>query len=395
MTRGAAMMGRGNRFWAGLTVLAVCAAFTAAGEDRPRPRGSGFIYSHDEIPDKPWSIHILKVDRTRLGADLEFHTTSAGGSTLGLSTLTDQLKTLPRSLGQAVCAVNGDFWKDGRQPAGDPLGLHIREGELISSPAGRVCLWFDLFGQPHLTNVQAQFTVTWPGGQTTPIGLNEERSNRCAVLYTPAVGASTLARGGRELVLEHAGEGACLPLRAGQTYKARVREIREAGDTKLTPDTLVLSLSPEVAATVPPVAAGAIVQFSTAMTPDLRGVKAALGGGPALVREGQALTFGAQPRHPRTAIGWNDKHLFLVVVDGRQHRISVGMTPPELADYMVKLGCRDALNLDGGSSSTFWVHGQVMNSPSAGRERAMANALVLVQKPRTPAETPRPNTAGP
>jgi exopolysaccharide biosynthesis protein len=59
------------------------------------------------------------------------------------------------------------------------------------------------------------------------------------------------------------------------------------------------------------------------------------------------------------------------------------MSLPELAAYMLKLGCRQALNLDGGGSSTFWIHGQVMNSPCYGKERPMANALVLVRKPAT------------
>jgi hypothetical protein len=69
-------------------------------------------------------------------------------------------------------------------------------------------------------------------------------------------------------------------------------------------------------------------------------------------------------RHPRTAIGWNQDHVFLVQVDGRQSGLSVGMTFPELAKYFLKLGCRDAINLDGGGSATMWVLGQVMNSPS-------------------------------
>jgi exopolysaccharide biosynthesis protein len=60
--------------------------------------------------------------------------------------------------------------------------------------------------------------------------------------------------------------------------------------------------------------------------------------------------------------------------------LSVGMTFAELADYMVKLGCEEAMSLDGGGSATCWVTGQVMNSPSEGRERPMANALVVVEK---------------
>jgi exopolysaccharide biosynthesis protein len=85
-------------------------------------------------------------------------------------------------------------------------------------------------------------------------------------------------------------------------------------------------------------------------------------------------------RHPRTALGWNKDYLFMVEVDGRQSNLSVGMTFPELAAYLVKLGCVQAMNLDGGGSATLWALGAVRNSPSEGDERPSANALVLVKK---------------
>jgi exopolysaccharide biosynthesis protein len=115
----------------------------------------------------------------------------------------------------------------------------------------------------------------------------------------------------------------------------------------------------------------------------MTGSRTAIGGGPALVRGGTALTFsGLQPRHPRTAVGWNKDYFFLVEVDGRQKN-SVGMSLPELATYMAtKLGCDEANNLDGGGSATMWVYGNVMNSPSEGRERPAANALVVVRTDR-------------
>ena len=63
------------------------------------------------------------------------------------------------------------------------------------------------------------------------------------------------------------------------------------------------------------------------------------------------------------------------------------MTYSEIAEYMQKLGCQEALNLDGGGSATFWMLGQVINSPSKGSASEIANGLVLVQKPQTEAET--------
>jgi exopolysaccharide biosynthesis protein len=69
-----------------------------------------------------------------------------------------------------------------------------------------------------------------------------------------------------------------------------------------------------------------------------------------------------------------------VVVDGRQLDVSIGMTLPELAEFMLKLGCKEALNLDGGGSATLWAFGAVRNSPSEGQERPACNALVVLRK---------------
>lgn len=149
---------------------------------------------------------------------------------------------------------------------------------------------------------------------------------------------------------------------------------------------MVLSLSPEVAARLPKVEPGEFLKLSTATTPDLAGVQTAIGGGPALVRGGQVTKLSAPyPRHPRTAIGWNKNFLYLMEVDGRQSELSIGMTFPELAAYFIKLGCTEAINLDGGGSATFWLHGQVVNSPCYGHERPVANGLVILRKKKTSA----------
>ena len=143
----------------------------------------------------------------------------------------------------------------------------------------------------------------------------------------------------------------------------------------------MLSVGPRLASHLPKVEQGAILQIVTETMPDLKGVTTAIGGGPTLVRGGMSMQWGGfQMRHPRTAIGWNKDYIFMVEVDGRQNNLSVGMTFPELAAYMIKLGCEQAMNLDGGGSATLWVCGNVMNSPSEGQERPGANSLVVVQK---------------
>ena len=346
----------------------------------------GFLYRRDVIPGGPWSVNIVQIDRS--STELELHTTLAQGDTIGLDILSKQIKALSPELGRPVVGVNGDFYRNDQTPyKGDPKGLQIMQGELVSAPCDWSCFWIDVAGNPQMTNVTGKFEVTWPNNTITPIGLNEERKKGNAVLYTFRIGKTTGTTGGRELVLEETGSSAWLPLRAGETYTARVREVLEDGNTPVSLNRLVLSLSKELLDKVPQIATGALLRISMTTFPSLKGVKTAIGGGPPLIQSGKAKEWGllqirANTRHPRTAIGWNDKHMFLVEVDGRQAGFSVGMTYSELANYMLnKVGCTEALNLDGGGSATMWVMGQVVNSPSKGQERGGANGLVLVQKP--------------
>ena len=66
-----------------------------------------------------------------------------------------------------------------------------------------------------------------------------------------------------------------------------------------------------------------------------------------------------------------------MTVDGRQPRYSVGVTLLEAARLMRALGASEALNLDGGGSTTMVVAGQLVNRPSDGTERAVSDALVV------------------
>lgn len=99
-----------------------------------------------------------------------------------------------------------------------------------------------------------------------------------------------------------------------------------------------------------------------------------VGGSPVLIKNGvrindfeseKVLDSFIKKRHPRTAVGVkkNGDWVF-VVVDGRFFFLFGGMTIQKLADFMLNLGCVEALNLDGGGSSTMFIDGAVINSPS-------------------------------
>ena len=109
-----------------------------------------------------------------------------------------------------------------------------------------------------------------------------------------------------------------------------------------------------------------------------------------LVENGQAIPHRVKTRHPRTAVGLDatGTRLTLLVVDGRKPKTAVGMSYDELAAEMLRLGCRQALNLDGGGSSVMAVRVpatatfRILNQPTDGRERPVANALgITVDEP--------------
>lgn len=89
-------------------------------------------------------------------------------------------------------------------------------------------------------------------------------------------------------------------------------------------------------------------------------------------------------RHPRTCLGILSKHkMILVTVDGRSDQ-SDGMNLNELTDLMISLRCREAINLDGGGSTTMWLADRgVVNMPSDNKkfdhegERAVSNIIVV------------------
>lgn len=382
-----------------LRIVILCAIFlgslTPAQSDYPaeyRPLEPGLDYRHEKT-DAPHSIHVLRIDRGRK----HWHwTTGQGqGRVLGLGAVASIVQATARH-GRPVAAINGDWFEivPGNYQ-GDPRGLQILDGEIVSAPAAYSCFWVDRDGNPRIDQIISDLRIIWPDGKSeTPIGLNERRADDRAVLYTPTLvlgrdeagrsRPSTRTTTGRELALERNGDSPWLPLLAGKTYPAKIARIRDGGDTPLDEKTVILSLGPKLVEKLPRVEVGAVVTIKLDTTPSVEGARTAIGGGPRLMKAGKKQPQDAsdKPRHPRSMVGYNATHYFLVVVDGRQPKLSIGMTYTEMCGLAERLGCTEAMALDGGGSSTLWADKRILNSPSGGAPRAVANALILVETKR-------------
>ena len=117
------------------------------------------------------------------------------------------------------------------------------------------------------------------------------------------------------------------------------------------------------------------VEITFDITPDVKKITEATGGGSVILKNGKKFPYTQQipGRHPRTAVGTDEsgKILYFVTIDGRQED-SVGMTVDELTALMQEIGAYNAINCDGGGSTQMVARlmgegNKVVNSPSETR----------------------------
>lgn len=294
----------------------------------------------------------------------------------------------------AAAAVNGGFFN---QANGEPTGLLKVDGELVSDssinrgavvvyspPGGPTTVEFDRLS----AKMSIRFT-TEAGVVTVPIdGVDTTRGRGRLMMYSPGYFPDTdTAPTGTEWVLD--GD----PL--------RVREVRVGfGSTAIPAGGVVLSyggvrLPPELVA----LRVGMEVHLSTrwrsgfgVAADRLEASRHIINGAGLLRREGVTISDWedegldsdsfTHARHPRTLIGKDSSGMiWLAAVDGRRPSYSIGMTFQDLQRLSDRLGLTDALNLDGGGSTTMVVRGQIVNRPSdPSGARPVADAIIVTPR---------------
>lgn len=132
------------------------------------------------------------------------------------------------------------------------------------------------------------------------------------------------------------------------------------------------------------------VSYTTNISPDdWNDVEYAVGGGPYLIRNGEIFIDNQKfsrnflwTKAPRTAIGYTKSgNLILVTIDGRRKGFSEGATMYELAIIMYELGCYNAMNLDGGTSTQMVYNGKLVSHPAVKGGARVTNALMIIIPP--------------
>jgi hypothetical protein len=301
---------------------------------------------------------------------------------------------------RVLAAVNADFFN-----------LETGENENNQVLAGEWWKGLKVTDSPYDTydNVHAQLALdarhratidrfqldarAWVRGAMTPIlTLNAAPTGAYegTALFTPRYGATTprdTTRPTAEAAMMAAGR------RGDTALYVRRGSVAGASGSPIPRDGAVLSAYGARMKAVQAMAEGDTVRILLTTLPRLAQPPMVLvGGWPRILRDGRivagdaatvegTISRNAEARHPRTAAGVSrdGRTLFLVVVDGRS-TTSVGMTLVELATLMRRLGAWQALNFDGGGSTTMVIDGALVNTPSdTTGERAVGNALLVVR----------------
>ncbi len=369
-----------------LTILAVALVAVSSAQVWEKRIAPGLTYREEVTRSVPRIVHIL---RWNLGTSVIHAQADLCSGYVFDQTPNKGRDTVTHAVARtgAVAGINADFFQV--PYTGDPLGLMLREGELISVPIVRrpVLAWSG--DKPQIAFAEWKGELSTPSGKSIPLdAVNESAGGDGVTLNTETVGwAQGKAPDTAWVIKLEPGTWSPEGSRNGEI----VEIVRDLAARKLRPNLAVVIATGQKAALLAGAMVGQRVKISNHTTGfDWSKVKFAVGGGPTLVHDGKlSVDWKAQlfkdsfslNRHPRSAVGiTTGGDMCLVAVDGRQPGISEGATLDELGQIMLHLGCIEAMNLDGGGSTCLNIHGLHLNRPSDGFERPVSNAILLFQE---------------
>jgi phosphodiester glycosidase len=381
-----------------LAALAVCvlppAASTAATSEEIMP-GIRYIREKRTVGGAPVLFHVVYGPKP--GGLYGLRPVLSNERVSGTETLTSMQRRLLRR--NNLVGVNGDLFN---WTTGHPSGIFVAGGVVASRPLpGRSSLGIGLDGLLRFARIRYAGTFQFDGhGVRVLREFNRPTtSSRGFTLFTSAWGSHTPHRSyTSEAILSSV-------TRAFPNVDRRasvVKVVRGSGHA-IPPGGAILQARREARTILSAQALpGGGMTFRIGLTSWWEGVKTAIGGGPVLVRAGVPVyranewfsTYQLSPRHPRTAVGQlADGRIVLLAVDGRVSG-SRGLTNNQLANQMVHYGAVEAMAFDAGGSTEMAFNGRVLNNPSDGQERPLADSLQLTyigayaRKPRRPTFSP-------
>ena len=265
----------------------------------------------------------------------------------------------------AIAAVNGGYFKP---QTGVPLGALVIDNEILTGPIyNRAAIGINRDGSYSIGNTDIKFFL-----QNKKLDLNIDNINQPRMLstytliYTDKWGKTSPPppKYGSNVIIQNG--------IASSAYKNSV-EIPEGGYVLSAPDEVIKRVLGQKK-----------LSLKIEYPENFKNSEHIISGGPFLLKDGgiyidtkEEKLNAITGRNPRTLIGYTEKNDFIIVtVDGREKH-SVGMSLNEAAKFMQKLGCKNAINLDGGSSSVMFLNGKITNSPPMTGGIPISGALTV------------------
>ncbi len=335
-------------------------------------------YKSEKEATGPWFINMLRIDLSQARLRL----VHALDEAVGLETVSSMAARYG-----ALAAVNSGYFRTTGTYRGDSVGIEVLDGKILSeSNNARAAVGLiDRRGRQELFFAHLKFDGMVVAGLNVNHaidGLNRPRADNELIVFTPEFHRTTLSEpNGLEIIVR----------------RDRVVDLRDLkGSSTIPADGFVIStLGSARDWALKNLRRGARVRIDLSLSPvepdqaaSLKQATSIIGGGPQLIKNGRIEITNAAEKilpsfvsdgHPRTAIAkLKSGQILLVTVDGRQPGESIGMSLTMLADLLIEFGAVEAINLDGGGSTTMVIRNKLVNKPSdASGERPVSDAILL------------------
>lgn len=295
-------------------------------------------------------------------------------------------------------AVNGDRWHIDGHDLGRITGALAVDGELIATqpippmdPYAHALIGYDGSMAGTIAFPMDIDPTVWAGDHVLPLDVNRTpQHDRFTLINRRYADESRTPAGTVEFLLA---EG------AGDVDSRTLTPLaRRDGSGPIDPGTVVVAANGEEAiAEAEAWWAETLAAGRADYDAGLGGLREIIGGSPLLLANG---VYGFPVHHSdgrkaRTVLGWDAERILLVTVDGGRPGWSQGVTYREAADLLAWLGATDALNLDGGGSTTTVAWGALRSWPQQDTQRPVASALVVMPPEGRVGAPPSPRSLDP
>lgn len=347
------------------------------------PKNDNVNYFSESLAG-PFIVHGIEADLTQGGIGLMAWRSG------GLVTTTRQVRDASTAGYKVIGGLNADFFNF---QSTLPIGNHVTEGEFVYGiHSRRSHVLVDNSGNVLYEPVSFEGRVKRGDDLRVRLtGVNRHRANDQAMFYNRYYeGLSRNDSSGVELAVR------LLPgyeWRAGNEVRMVVDSIKQGYMFNMNGRTMISvgSSHSDYPSYRQLKTADTLSVFLGFRNAELKNIMQVVGGGGRILRDGKDATGEniemegiaesfLTTRHPRSVVASNrdGSKVWLLAIDGRQST-SVGMNFEEMAAYLQSLGAWNAVNLDGGGSTTLVYDNRVVNSPSDPTgERAVANIIMLV-----------------